>query len=773
MFKFFTPKNLALLLAAAALTASAQIRKPLEVTSEMQVMTLDPITAAVGNTQLSFKNTVMVNAFGQEITEIQTMDDSNPAPGFQIGIDPVKKYAAIIKCVSNEAVVTIPDEISYQGVAYPVTIVMKGAFAAKTNLTTLNFGKNVKSVDTQVFVACSKLQTVNFNEGLIEIGKQAFQMMCSNVKSLTLPASLEIIGENAFAGTGLQGEFIINKNLREIGPGAFAGKKITGFYICEEGNAYFTSKDGVLYTKDGESLVMFPPALVEPTLTIPAGTKKLYAYAFANCSNVTKFVIPESLEEIGNYAFRDCGITEFVVGKNIKKIGCGVFRGNKKLTSLTVEDGNIVFTASDGLLVNNLDKALIATAYTVTDINVPSGIDSIAPDLCYQNPGVKSLIAPASVKSIGASAFQGCTGITSIVLPGVVTIGQSAFSGGKNLAKVDFPATLRTLDIHAFSSNTGLTEINFKDGVDSIGGGAFQNCTALVKANLPGTVKKMGDVIFYGCTALNELALGEGLPYIPANMAYGCTKLYFVTFPSTIKEIRNGAFSMSWLQEAVLPEGLEKIGASAFQLCPLKDITIPNSVTEVGEFGFSITNAKFIKCGTGLKKVGQNGFQGNKQAEYIELNEGLEQLDFRALYGEKLISEITIPSTVKVLGDSCLIMTRLTKLTNKAKVPQPLKTAITWMTVKTDWNSYIGDIYDTCTLCVPEDSKDAYANAEIWKLYKNITTFPSAGIDGIENDEAEATIVEIYGIDGRKRPDLEKGINICVMSNGKVKKIAK
>lgn len=408
--------------------------------------------------------------------------------------------------------------------------------------------------------------TSNLNEGLLEIGDQAFYMFLKNVKSLTLPSTVETLGERAFSGCNISGEFIINKNLKTIGGGAFAGNSITGFYINENGNDYFTSKDGVLYTKDGQSLVVFPPALVGEELTIPDGTVKIAPYALSNSTKVKKINLPESLKEIGNFAFRSCNLQDITLGKNLTTLGYGVFQGNASFNAINLDAANTAFTVSNGMLVHKASKTLVAVTANTKELGVPAGVETIAPYLLYANKNITKLDAPQSTKTVGEYAFYNCPSLAQVQIPGAVTLESSSFWHAVKLQSINFPSSLRTIGPYSFCGSgcgSGLKEAIIPEGVDSIGGAAFQRCDSLLKASTPSTATKMGDVMFFEYAVLGEINVAEGVTYIPDNMAYGCTKLYFFTFPKSLKRIGKGAFSFSWLQEANLWEGLEKVGSSA------------------------------------------------------------------------------------------------------------------------------------------------------------------------------------------------------------------
>lgn len=512
--------------------------------------------------------------------------------------------------------------------------------------------------------------------------------------------------------------------------------------------------------------ILFKCLSTAEEVTIPDGTVKIAPYALSNSTKVKKINLPESLKEIGNFAFRSCNLQDITLGKNLTTLGYGVFQGNASFNAINLDAANTAFTVSNGMLVHKASKTLVAVTANTKELSVPAGVETIAPYLLYANKNITKLDAPQSTKTVGEYAFYNCPSLAQVQLPGAVTLESSSFWHAVKLQSINFPSSLRTIGPYSFCGS-GLKEAIIPEGVDSIGGAAFQRCDSLLKASTPSTATKMGDVMFFECAVLGEINVAEGVTYIPDNMAYGCTKLYFFTFPKSLKRIGKGAFSFSWLQEANLWEGLEKVGSSAFQLCPLKNINVPNTVVEIDDFGFSLTNATYIKCGKGLKRLGNLAFQGNKRAATIELNEGLQEIGFKALYSEQLISDFVIPASVTTIGDSALIMTPLRKLTNRSSVPQAIATSIIGMPVKLDWNPTPHELYDSCELCVPESALEAYKAAPVWRQFKKITGF--AGVNNIDDENAE--IVKIYSIEGYRRDRLMPGINICRYSNGKTRKV--
>lgn len=248
------------------------------------------------------------------------------------------------------------------------------------------------------------------------------------------------------------------------------------------------------------------------------------------------------------------------------------------------------------------------------DVNIPASV--VYDDIEY------------NVNSIGNSAFSGCRNLNSVTIPNSVTsIGNYAFY---NCSSGVF-------------GNGGLTAITIPNSVTSIGSHAFDGCSHLTSITIPNNVTSFGDGAFYGCYVLNSVTIPEGVTNIGSSTFYDCRSLTSITIPNSVTSIGEEAFrGCRSLASVTIGDSVTTIGTRAFYGCiSLTSITIPNSVKAIGVLAF-------YECSS-LSSV----FITNLEAW---CNITFSDTPFGAAYhlylNDEEITDLVIPNTMTRIGKS-------------------------------------------------------------------------------------------------------------------------
>ena len=189
-----------------------------------------------------------------------------------------------------------------------------------------------------------KITELVIEEGVKSIMEGAFYGE-DELKYVTLPSTLEFIGDSAFADTAIS--FVtLPKNLRDFNGTIFNSQSFTQYSVSPE-NPYYKAIDGVVYSKDLTKLVAYPVG------------------RFADGGD-NNFKIPETVTEISSYAFLNCKHSSFKIPATVKDIQYQAFAGNTNLTSIDIENG----------VENIYDNAFIA-CNSLTSIHLPTSVKYI------------------------------------------------------------------------------------------------------------------------------------------------------------------------------------------------------------------------------------------------------------------------------------------------------------------------------------------------------------------------------------------------------------
>ena len=267
------------------------------------------------------------------------------------------------------------------------------------------------------------------------------------------------------------------------------------------------------------------------------------------------------------------------------------------------------------------------------------------------------------IDSIGNLAFKGCSGLTSVTIPGNVTsIGSSAFSSCTSLTTVNIPKSVTSIGSSAFYDCSGLTSVTIPNSVTSVGNSTFSWCTGLTSVTIPNSVTSIGDYAFSGCRRLTS-----------------------VTIPNNVTSIGDYAFGRSGLTSVTIPNSVTSIGEEAFYDCSgLTSVTIPNSVTSIGDYAFrgcsglisivveagnkvfdsrdnsnaiikTASNTLIAGCMNtiipeSVTSIGDDAFSGCSGLTSVIIPESVTSIGDDAFSGCSSLTSVTIPGSVTSIG---------------------------------------------------------------------------------------------------------------------------
>lgn len=346
-------------------------------------------------------------------------------------------------------------------------------------------------------------------------------------KGLINKIMLKSLLEDADCGeilTALIDEGIISKSdVAEYYNGEIApflrGAKYSERYVCSDGYhdglEKFDTRD---LTESGEAIIW-------------DGIVEIYDEAFANCSQVTKVVVPKNVKKIRRLAFNNCPNLETVVlPKDLKEIEYGAFANCPKLTNINIPKLNVKMGKDVFLNTPAGEKFMQQLEERRLELNKWSGIDKPMYSYIIDRNLVQfderdldkngEFIVPAQVVKIGERAFESCRKLTKIkFLPGIREIGSWAFAFSY-LQEVEMADTITKIGREAFKGSSDLKEIILPKGLRRIEYYTFAGC-GLEKVVLPEELTSIDDMAFYNCKYLKDINVPDSLSYINLRAFYG------------------------------------------------------------------------------------------------------------------------------------------------------------------------------------------------------------------------------------------------------------
>lgn len=483
------------------------------------------------------------------------------------------------------------------------------------------------------FTDCTNLEEVILPEGLTLLYSYMFSGATS-IKRITLPSTLKIINSAFYRCSGLL-ELTLPDGLTNLGE-MYACSSLKALVIPES----VTTVGSFQSCTQLESITL-PSGLTDnlpnfnncsnlKSITIPDNITTIRSNCFENCNSLKTVNISASskLENIGNEAFIRTPITEIYLPESVREIGRYAFAYCTQLVNVTLPKNNTAFRMANFVFTG---------CSALENINLPTSLASIPQD-----------------------AFSNCTSLKAITLPGALTeLRHQAFYGCTQLTKITIPGTITSFYSSVFA-NSGLTEVTINNGIREIGENAFEN-TPLTSITFPKTITRISGL---GNSNITNIHFAEGAEptEIAENAFYGC-KIATFNIPASVTTIKEGAFQYSNIQEIVIPETVTTIEGRCFNNCnELTKVTLPTNMTELPNSMFwSCSKLKTIQLPSKLEKIGGHAFR-ESGISTIQLPQNLKVIETWAFNGCTQLKSITLPPHLEKIGERAFESTSINNI---------------------------------------------------------------------------------------------------------------
>ena len=380
-----------------------------------------------------------------------------------------------------------------------------------SSLTSIAIPASVTNISFNSFQTCYSLTNIvvatnnpDFSSaaGVLFNQNQTTLLQYPNGKAgnYTVPASVTDIGVDAFFESTNLTSVVLSSNVSMISSYAFwVCPAVTNFTVATN-NLWFTSSAGVLFDKNQDTLLVYPPGKAAASYVIPSTVTYIGMEAFFDSANLTSVTIGTNVSTVGDLAFGDC--------------------------------------------------------YALASISFPNSVTMISGDAFSECSALANIALGTGVTNIEYQAFVGCFGITTITVaagnPAFVSVNNVLFSSnlttlvqyptGSGASSYVIPNSVTNVTSFAFMEAYNLASITLDTNIQSIGDSAFQQCYSLTSITIPNSVTNMGNSVFYDDFDLTNAVIGSGLTSIGFGVFDNCYNMPGIYFMGNAPAMNSDVF---------------------------------------------------------------------------------------------------------------------------------------------------------------------------------------------------------------------------------------
>jgi hypothetical protein len=394
-----------------------------------------------------------------------------------------------------------------------------------SSLTSITLPASVTNISFNSFQTCFGLTNIVVATNNPDFSSAAGVLFDQNQTTLleypngkagnyTVPASVTDIGVDAFfESTNLTG-VVLSSNVSIISSYAFwVCPAVTNFTVATN-NLWFSSSAGVLFDKNQDTLLAYPPGNAATSYVMPNTVKYIGMEAFFDSANLTSVTIGTNVSIVGDLAFGDCyalagisfpnsvtmisgdafsecgNLANIAIGTGVTNIQYQAFVGCSGITTITVAAGNPAFVSVSNVLFSSDLTMLVQypTGSSATSYTIPNSVTNVNSFAFMQAYNLASVTLDTNIQSIGDSAFQQCYRLTSIIIPNSVTnMGNSVFYDDFELTNAIIGSGLTSIGFGVFDNCYNMPGIYFMGNAPAMNSDVFDNDNTTIAYYLPGT----------------------------------------------------------------------------------------------------------------------------------------------------------------------------------------------------------------------------------------------------------------------------------------------
>ena len=515
---------------------------------------------------------------------------------------------AELRDYSGSAAVVIVPETFY---GRKVTVIT-GAFSSKS-VTSVTIPNTVKTIGSLAFFGCKKLKSIELPDSVEYIDVGAF-VYCDSLETLIIGSGLKKVHESAFDYHNLNQEYGIKE------------------FIIDPDNSYFTSKDGVWYSKDMKTLIKYPYKNERKVFEIPEGVETIAEDAFHRCEELRKVVFPST----------------------VKTVKSGAFDWAYKLSEVVLNDGLEVIEdsfARTDIRTLHLPESVTQATFWETGLRYIALPESYTGWVSFsdQYDTLVSVYIPKNVSEIGCNAFEYARGLTDIYFGGTQEEWENF---------IQCTCDPEVYDICDYPIITSTVHYNHTHTLDRY---------YVVKA---ATSDSKG-VADHACIC--GYSVREEYEYEPNSIIQGfCGHALMWDFDFATGALKISGYGDMWdywditefpwygikdlIKSIEFEEGITSISEYAFENCTnFSKLVIPESLISIGEYAFSgCTGVTELSLGNELQTIGDYAFYGCTSIEKIDLHDNITSIGENTFAGCSGVNELYVGRNYKKFNSAFL-----------------------------------------------------------------------------------------------------------------------